>query len=599
MVSSPPFERLMQLKMEPRVWKMVFELFPGPLCLLSGGEASPFLAQPPQRAPTSLSASPSLETVTDAPIASPQGHRGGPGQSYQPEGWDFDSETKSQTGSTHSRTYTPPASSAFPWAHAFDRSSNPAFRQSEILSQPPAASQNFPGDNWVGVVQLMQQCLAELEKVQQRAKRCEEELENSVGDTFKAMALANASLKEQLNDAQQKLMSLQAREPSYPGERLLDQALSQQKLQWIVDRVKGSIDLSHLATREDLRQVSAPAEVPPEMNQRLDAVEGEVFNNAGSLPQLISRVETLEAARAVTAVEVGGFIFTDEAATDAWAQTHGNKDLHRFCPDFFSYFLLADPKFETIEGGLQQAAAVAKAQFASREVATIDLSFSMTYPPRMLKTLDKPEAQVTDGIVWAPQYSSFAVFEGDFSNGTHLRTKRALIAAAKAVDDGIDYNFPAATFPKTHAVFRAQSRLALTQCLEFLDCLGPLFREISGGGLLGAKDAWLRCGVFGKQVFDDIRTVRAPNAEATAGSFIWAAFHTTELLKEYQRHNWVQHPKTSALLALTNMRVEGKLVEEMQASVKSQNVIVSRHTGDIKKLQDDLSKLKKNNPSLN
>jgi hypothetical protein len=59
--------------------------------------------------------------------------------------------------------------------------------------------------------------------------------------------------------------------------------------------------------------------------------------------------------------------------------------------------------------------------------------------------------------------------------------------------------------------------------------------------------------VYAKQIFDDVRTVRSPNSAASTGSYVWAAFLTVHLLKEYQRHNWVEHPKTSSILALTSM----------------------------------------------
>lgn len=118
---------------------MVFELFPpGPLCLLSGrGGSFPILSATSSTCiyrtfGFSFSGSGVSNRRTHRLlIASPEGRRGGPGQSYQyqPEGWDFESETRSQAGSSHSRTHTPPARSAFLWALAFDRSSNPAFRQ--------------------------------------------------------------------------------------------------------------------------------------------------------------------------------------------------------------------------------------------------------------------------------------------------------------------------------------------------------------------------------------------------------------------------------------------------------------------------------------
>jgi wobble nucleotide-excising tRNase len=80
---------------------------------------------------------------------------------------------------------------------------------------------------------------------------------------------------------------------------------------------------------------------------------------------------------------------------------------------------------------------------------------------------------------------------------------------------------------------------------------------------------------------------------------IWSSFRTTELLKEYQRHNWVEHPKTSSILALTSMRKEGKAMEELSSKVNSQVTTVNRHTTEIKRLTEDIKELRKKNPSLN
>lgn len=115
---------------------------------------------------------------------------------------------------------------------------------------------------------------------------------------------------------------------------------------------------------------------------------------------------------------------------------------------------------------------------------------------------------------------------------------------------------------------------------------------------MSSKEAWSRVIVFVRQIFTNIATVRALNSEGSLGSMIWASFHTTELLKEYQRHNWVEHPKTSSILALTSMRKEGKAIEEINLKLSSQNVAINCHTGDIKKIQDDIKELKRKNPSL-
>lgn len=75
---------------------------------------------------------------------------------------------------------------------------------------------------------------------------------------------------------------------------------------------------------------------PSDLTTRLVNVESELFNNAGMLPQLTERVENLEAARTLKAVDVGGFIFTDQATVEAWARSLGDNELYRFMPNFLS-----------------------------------------------------------------------------------------------------------------------------------------------------------------------------------------------------------------------------------------------------------------------
>jgi hypothetical protein len=205
----------------------------------------------------------------------------------------------------------------------------------------------------------------------------------------------------------------------------------------------------------------------------------------------------------------------------------------------------------------------------------------------MLKKTAKVEAQLTDGFVWAPPFGSCDIFEGEFNNGTHLQLKRKLQAVGKAIDEGIEYYFPAATHPKTYPVFKTHARTSLAQCLEFLDSLIPLYKQISGGGM-SAKESWSRVMVYAKQVFDDVRTVWAPNSAASSGSYVWAAFCTAHLLKEYQRHNWVEHPKTLSILALTSMRKEGKAIEELTSKVQGHTSSVSKVAGDVKSCKKSL-----------
>jgi hypothetical protein len=456
---------------------------------------------------------------------------------------------------------------------------------------------------------LMASLLASLNQLKQRVIYLEEaadarresdaQNELELGRVFRAYSKENSRILHDLRQARRDIENLKNTRGHQSGSHPAPshEHLSPRDFASLVERVRREVNVSQFATVADLDALRPGAALPVDLVPCLVAIEAEMFQSAGSMATLCERVEQLEAARMVTAVEIGGFVFTDEASTEAWVATHCDPDLLRFSPDFITLFLLADPKFDTVEAGLEQSAAVAKAQFSSLDVATAVLSYSIIYPSNVIKKSDKTEAQQDGGVTWAPPFASHAVFEGDYNNGTHLRLKKDLTAAAKSVESGIDYHFPASLHPKSNAVFRAQVRFALTQATDFLDSLTPLYKQISGGGM-SSKEAWNRVMIFAKQIFEDIRNVQAPNVAASTGSRIWASFRTTEILKEYQRHNWVEHPKTSAILALTSMRKEGKAIEELSGKVQSQGTVLNRATGDVKKLQEDMKELKRKNPSL-
>lgn len=610
------FERLLTLRMEPRVWKALFELFPGPQ-VLAQSPLQPLLTTPslqmrPENIP-STTAAPSVESVSSAPFRTPLGADGQPGQPYQSpgrssqrDGWNF-----SEAGSQAS-VPAPPQEPGSPlsqstsrrpnWGSYFQRSNSQQSQHSSSSSssaraeQPPSErTAVFSNSALLGMINQLRQRVIYLEDAAEARAAAEDARERELDRALQAFSDENGRILSDIRKLKREVETLKNRPTQHD---VTPSSLSTRDLTTLVERVRRDLNISQFATRADVDAIQPPRDLPDDLVRRLITLEAEMFQSAGSIPTLLGRVEQLESARMLTAVEIGGFIFVDEAATEAWVATHRDPDLLRFAPDFVTLFLLADPKFDTVEAGLEQSAAVAKAQFSSLDVATAVLSYSIVYPSNLIKKSDKADAQQDGGVMWAPPFASHEVFEGDYNNGTRLRLKKDLTAAAKAIEAGIDYHFPASLHAKSNAVFRAQVRFALTQCTDFLDALTPLYKQIAGGGM-SAKEAWNRVMIFAKQIFEDIRTVRAPNVAASTGSRIWASFRTTEILKEYQRHNWVEHPKTSAILALTSMRKEGKAIEELSSKVQSHGSALNRQTGDIKKLQEDMKDLKKKNPSLN
>ena len=596
---SSEFRALMSYEFEPRVWKLLFELFPGAAVLDPANDVK--ISAPP--APNSPSRRLLSDLVSDRPISSP----GLQAQSVQPpeadagDQWDFDDDsfnTRASRKPAPSHTSNSPVpsrisqSSRFPWDSQLSRSSSKSFSRHDSNRSDAAGR---AGDNWQEALRSLTDQVAALKSDLEADQLANEERDLSLGKTIRELRETNHKLKKDLSRATQSLQKLQQSSRRHPNDTQLDQALQERVAREAARNVASKLHLSEFVKKADLPDnLSGEATVPPAILTRLKACEAEFLNPAGSVAKLLDRVEVLEVSKVATAIEMGGHVFADEAATEAWARTHGDPNLHRFCVDFVSLFLLAEPKYESVKGGLEQKAAAVKANFPSLDQATIELSYSIIYPDRVLKYSDKADAQLADGYMWASQFSTFEAFEGDYHNGTHRRVKKALDTVATALLNGIDYHFPIGTRPKSNAVFKAQLQLSLSQCTEFLDSFSPLYKQIAGSGM-PAKEAWSRVMIFAKQVFADVATVRAPNSEASMGSMIWSSFQTSNMLKEYQRHTWVEHPKTSSILALTSMRKEGKAIEEVNSKLTAQSTLVNRHTGDIKKIQEEIKDLKKKN----
>jgi hypothetical protein len=137
-------------------------------------------------------------------------------------------------------------------------------------------------------------------------------------------------------------------------------------------------------TWADLNTVaSGSGDLDQALEARVSDLERDMFNAAGSVPSLSDRVERLELSKSAMSVKMGGYVFTDKASVDAWVTPVNDPHLNRFCVDFVILFLLAKQKFESISQGLERTAAAKKAHFDSLDLATIDLSNKIIYPPRI------------------------------------------------------------------------------------------------------------------------------------------------------------------------------------------------------------------------
>ena len=112
---------------------------------------------------------------------------------------------------------------------------------------------------------------------------------------------------------------------------------------------------------------------------------------------------------------------------------------------------------------------------------------------------------------------------------------------------------------------------------------------------LGVKCRVLVCT---KAMFEDIKIVFVLSAEKDCGGMICGSFCTAELLVEYMRLCFIQHPQVPSILELTSLQREGKSANEMVAALWNEQKTITKHATQITTLQNDSKVLKKDNPSL-
>ncbi|KAL7484868.1 hypothetical protein ACHAW6_010477 [Cyclotella cf. meneghiniana] len=551
--SSPDFSKLLSYQFEPRVWKTLLELFPGASILDPANDVT--LADPPTSVPSLLSPSqqrPSSEfnmetntPVSSAAIRSPGGDLGGFQVSEEPlilkrenldrnDSWGFSEDERSGSGRASVRAVIEPVGLPKP-KFEWDTPRSIARESSDSLLSPANSvpcSQPSPTED--AASQVLQELKARMQVLEVRELEfleVEKAREKSLAEKFHSIESENAKLRKKLREMQHAMHELERTHHAHSSAAPGSYSLDKRDLDRVIREVRKDLDVSQYVRRAEVTDAMERAAVSHTegIMKRMEAVEHEVFNNAGIAPQLLMRVQAFEASKAVNSIEMGGMsLWTRprQKLGDALMQTQLFIDS---APTLFHYSCWQSLR-------LGQMSAVVKANFQSIDEATISLSYSITYPPRIIRASDKQEAQETDGFTWAPPFVTFEAFEGSYHNGTRMRLKKSLDAVAKAIESGIDFHFPIATRPLSNAVFKAQCSLAHRHACEFLESLAPLYKQFSGGGM-SSKDSWSRVMVFARQIFTDIASVRALNSEGSLGSMIWASFRTTELLKEYQRHN--------------------------------------------------------------
>ena len=352
--------------------------------------------------------------------------------------------------------------------------------------------------------------------------------------------------------------------------------------------------LSRLSSSTTPPPSVSPAELSG-VSTRLAKAEQALFKPEGIMAALTARVKLMEDRKKASAVARGNQVFKDQQAVQAFVIASGDTAIYRYVVDMVSLLTLAPDPYFTVAEGMASEAAAAKAKFNSLLEARIALSYPITFPSSVMSkstsTAEGRGLDLTNGWRWTHSWSSSAKFEGSFNNGAFDIMLSDLKDTKETVQNSIDSAFPIDTHGTMHAIFTEQLSISYEQAVGWLQSLLPLFKTMKSGGLTN-DDAWTRVLVYTKSLFEDIKTVRHLTSDTKGcAAMIWGSMRTADLLAEYSRLRWIQHPQVSSILALTSMQTEGKALADTVATINTIN-------RDVNKLSESWKKLKRENPTL-
>lgn len=641
---SDGFQLLLEYKFEPRVWKFLFAHFPGPGVFAPSdqllgqalsprpkdafsGSIDPPPSSFPDSKPAALMTNPTrLVEVTEQPIYSPTGAAGAAVSGFQSfqavqrgvkeegsvGGWSNASISLSR-GSRGSRS----VSKQERFLGGFDRPPSVSGSLALLDTGRASSAVGFRPPKDVGLTKFALPAYrrmnsnsdSEVTQGDEDFRRNElNDLRSRLDSFLEYDARRDEQLKQVLESysaritdyeienrkLQNEVDSLRRLAPSFRNKN----SLSANEIDRVARDVFSKLDWDKIASQEDLEELKRWKGTDPSLVAKVEAAQRELNDPAGLFASLSNRVTALEASKSATAVDLGGYVFRDEAAVEAFSRVFNDPSINRFVVDPISLFILSEPKYETVSQGLAQTANALKAGFQSLDRAAIDLSYQLKYPDSILMFSKKEEAASTQGVIWSQGFYSHAVFDGSSGSGTKLSMQQSLDTTVRTMQAGIDYYFPARSHPKANAIFTAQLRLAADQTRGLLDCLTPLFNKICQEGSMPYKEAWHRVMLFVKNLFDKTYLLRRPNSEGSPGSMMWGSFRTTQYWKSFQDVNFIDHSDVAICLTFASMKKEGTALSDLSSKYSSLDSTVGNHGKSIHTLENALKELKKKNPAL-
>jgi hypothetical protein len=335
------------------------------------------------------------------------------------------------------------------------------------------------------------------------------------------------------------------------------------------------------------------------MSARVAKVEQDLFKPQGVVDRLQDKIKFLEDKRVGRAIERGGKVFRDQQSVKALCQAVGAGKLKKYCVDAVSLLMLAEDPYETVAEGMATEAAAFKAQYASLLEGRLAVSFGLTFPENIMERTKSKKGNVlhSDGWTWTTAWATFESFEGTFQDGASQRMKTSLMEVRDMIKNAINFAYPNTEDSVVNLVLIDQLDKSYEQACGWLESLAPLYKTMKKGNM-SSPLAWHCCLVFTKALFEDIKTVRHVSAERDEAAMIWGSLRTTELLQEYVRLKFVQHPQVSSILALTAMQREGKDMATVEEKVAAADKKVDSLESRLKKCEDWQDKILRKNPSL-
>ena len=336
-----------------------------------------------------------------------------------------------------------------------------------------------------------------------------------------------------------------------------------------------------------------------DLGRRIQQVETSFNDPKGVITVLESAVKALQDQKSEMAVVRAQQVFKSESDVEAWASALGHKDdMHKYVPDMVTILMLTNQPFATFEGAMAVYGSTAKANFSDLLEAQVKVSHEVIFPENVISVSTSKEAASVGGLRWAPQFMTAEIFEGDLRNGTIVRMKEDIYRVRDGFKATYGINFPPDKHPIVHAILMEQLTEATAQAIGWLEEMQlPFYRALRAGGM-AEKEAWTRVLVVNIEFFKDVRSVRSVTATPSAASMIYGSFRATDLVGEYVRCHFIQHPKIASTLVLTSMEREGKAAEVTAKEIKVERERITRLEHRVQQAEGAMNSLKQKNPSL-